>query len=143
ISPLKLIGGRLPMDDTKTITFQEIYSSDQKTAPLSIGSQVVELSDGHGLIGHRKIRLFDKRLYYGVPVKVRNIDGKYIMEISNMRLIHSYASLLGARVKHNKNLISCTYFSGLDFIGDQVILGYGINDVSFGLAMLNPSQLWK
>lgn len=145
ISPLKIIGGESLIGNSKTITFREIYSSDEHSlaAPLSIGTQAVELPNGHGLIGHRKIHMFGKRLYYGVPVGIRNVDGKYMTERSNRQLIHNYTSLLGSRDKHNKNLISCTYFSGLDFVGDQIVLGYGINDVSFGLAMLNPIQLWK
>jgi len=56
-------------------------------------------------------------------------------------LIHSWKSLLGAKIKHNTNLFSCTYFSGLQASKDCIRLGYGINDVGFGFSKHTIGQL--
>jgi hypothetical protein len=49
-------------------------------------------------------------------------------------MVHSPESLLGSAVRHNDNLFSCTYFSGLQASEAGVALGYGINDVEFGFS---------
>ena len=43
-------------------------------------------------------------------------------------MVHSPESLLGSAVKHNTNLYSCTYFSGLQASDSGIALGYGINE---------------
>lgn len=144
LAPFRVISSNIPNEHSDTITFTDDYLSDSgPQTPLSIGSQIVEFEHGHGLIAHRKIHLFRKRLYYGVPVNIRLINGEYVVKICSQKLIHNYRSLLGSRIKHNRNLISCAYFSGLEMVEDQVIVGYGVNDVSFSFAAWNLHQLWK
>ncbi len=111
---------------------------------LSIGTPLIKLREGEfGLIAHRKIGVFGKRLYYGVPTKVSKIENGYQTSTSNLKMAHDFSSLFGARTKHNKNLISCTYFSGICMHEDELLLGYGINDVTYSFATLKTTDLWK
>ncbi len=126
-----------------------IFSLHQDTSAstdleLSIGTQLISLRDGRfGLIAHRKISIFGKRLYYGVPVMLSKTAQGYRVDMANLKMAHSFIALFGARKKHNKNLISCTYFSGVCTHGDKLVLGYGINDVDCSFASLKITDLWK
>lgn len=111
---------------------------------LTIGTQVFSLGDDElGLIAHRKITFLGKRLYYGVPVKISKSGQGYQVNVCNVKIAHNFISLFGARKKHNKNLISCTYFSGVCSRGEEVLLGYGINDINYSFATLQKTDLWK
>ena len=50
-------------------------------------------------------------------------------------------SISGSRIKHNTNLHSCTYFSGLQVQGDLVRIGYGVNDIDYGASVHDPDAL--
>ncbi len=127
------------------IIFSSHYQNSASADPaLSIGTQLIVLRDGRfGLIAHRKISMFGKRLYYGVPVTLSKEAQCYRIDMSNLKMAHSFISLFGARTKHNRNLISCTYFSGIYMRGDELLLGYGINDVDFSFSTLKTTDLWK
>ena len=107
----------------------------QKKSNLSIGTQLLKINDSYNLIAHEKIKIGRKRVYFGRFVEIKNST----VVIHKKRLIHSYASLLGSRIKHNKNLISCTYFSGLAADGEDFIISYGVNDISFDVKRI-PQQ---
>ncbi len=110
---------------------------------LTIGTPLVKCEDGFKFIAHRKIQFLGKRLYFGVPGMLRIMDGSYRIDLSSKRLIHDHPSLLGSWRKHNPNLISCTYFSGIAHTESEIILSYGINDLTYGFASVSEQVLWR
>ena len=52
-------------------------------------------------------------------------------------LAHSIVSLFGNKIKLNPNLISCTYFSGLQSYKKKWIISYGVNDIQWKIKCLN------
>jgi hypothetical protein len=116
---------------------------DKSLGKLSIGTQPYLHQDNYYLIAHRKIRFGPKRLYYGMPIRIYNNNTEWRLELFPKKLIHSYKALLGSSQKLNKNLISCTYFSGLTIEDNQARLSYGINDQDFGITACPLETLWK
>jgi len=108
----------------------------------SIGTQLAWDGDKALLIAHRKIHCLGRRLYLGRFVKIDFDDNDVYAEIRGGYLLHSFRALLGSRVKHNKNLLSCSYFSGLRITPDGVQVGYGINDVDFAFADIGKKAIW-
>ncbi len=108
---------------------------------ISIGTQLVEIDNYHYFIAHKKYYFGKKRIYLGVPFRIDIKNDTLIIEKSNKLLTHSYYSLLGSLKKLNKNLISCSYFSGIGYIDDKVIISYGINDVDFNVIEMNANEL--
>ena len=49
--------------------------------------------------------------------------------------------MLGASKKHNPNLLSCTYYSGLVANDTTALISYGINDLDFSFAEVTKSEL--
>jgi len=141
IAPFVVLEALWPSSDATVCEFRErLKDSENHRQPrLSIGTQLVATGSGYLFIAHRKLTFFNKRIYYGVPVfLLRNDQGYRIVVNKRMRLIHSFRSLLGSKLKHNKNLISCTYFSGINRIAEnKYVVGYGINDVNFSFSLLN------
>jgi hypothetical protein len=66
-----------------------------------------------------------------------------VVTLGSAWFVHSPESLLGDSVKHNTNLYSCTYFSGLQASDNRLSLGYGVNDVDFGFSTYSISDLLK
>ena len=64
-----------------------------------------------------------------------NPNCEYKHKNSNM-LVNAevFAPMVGSKIKHNTNLFSCTYFSGIHTKSDLIQLGYGVNDVAFGFS---------
>ena len=108
----------------------------------SIGTQLAWDGEKALLIAHRKIHCLGRRLYLGRFVKVGFEDNDVHAEIGGGYLLHSFKALLGSRTKHNKNLLSCTYFSGLRMTDDGIQVGYGINDVDFAFAEMGRKNIW-
>jgi hypothetical protein len=124
--------------------FQKCFEANrQHSRPLTIGTPLAKCQDGFLFIAHRKVQLLGKRLYFGVPARLRMIGESYRIELSTKRLIHDRRSLLGSLRKHNPNLISCTYFSGIAHRGGEIILSYGINDLTYGFASTSEELLWR
>jgi hypothetical protein len=111
----------------------------KKRINLSIGTQLVKVGDTLHLIAHEKIKIGYKRLYFGHFVTVKNSNAV----VHPKRLFHSYKSLLGSKIKHNKNLISCTYFSGLMLYDKYFIVSYGINDITFDIKKIPQELIWN
>jgi len=90
-------------------------------------------------MAHEKRFLYNKRIYFGRLVCLSVIDKKFkITKVSPYRYIHSFRSLFGTIKKRNKNLISCSYFSGISQdIDSKIILSYGINDFSFSFGIIS------
>lgn len=102
------------------------------TKDLTIGTQLFFFNDQYYFIAHRKRYFRKRKIYLG---RFCAFDfGKKTITPGKYWLVHSLISLLGSRVKHNTNLFSCTYFSGLQIASKSIKLGYGINDVGFGFS---------
>ncbi len=109
---------------------------------LTMGTQPVELSPGAGtfaLVAHRRFYFRKKRLYAGRPVVV-DLPNKRL-HIGSSFWFHNLRALRGGQPRHNPNLLSCTYVSGLTRMGFDFVVSYGINDVDFALAQL-PEHAW-
>ena len=106
---------------------------------LTIGSNIEKIKNEYYLMAHEKRFLYNKRIYFGRLVCLSVIDKKFkITKIYPYRYIHSFRSLFGNIKKRNKNLFSCSYFSGISKdIDSQIILSYGINDFSFSFGIIS------
>ena len=121
----------------ENVDFNKINS---RRINLSIGTQLVYAKNNSFLIAHQKIYFGSKKIYFGRFIRISE-DYKNLQISSNV-LFHSYFSLLGSIPKRNKNLISCSYFSGLILKGNNYIISYGINDLSFAIKKVNISSIW-
>jgi len=128
LNPLKIL--RLKNENQDSWEFEDYYSKNKiaRNTPkdLTIGTQLYKEKDKYYFVAHKKITILRKKVYFGkfCSFDFNNKKIKY----SKKWLIHSFRSLLGSKIKHNTNLFSCTYFSGLQVFNDNVMLGYGIND---------------
>lgn len=107
---------------------------------LSLGTPLVQFGDRLIGVAHQRFVAFGRRTYVGRPVSVDLDSGR--VEVGGDRLVHRWSSVLGSRVRHNPNLWSCTYFAGVAVHGEQVLLGYGVNDVRPGVADVSRLGLW-
>ncbi|WP_338608579.1 hypothetical protein V6617_01390 [Pelagibacterium nitratireducens] len=115
-------------------------SSTRRARGLSIGTQLAFSADAAYLVAHRKFHILGKRAYIGKLVRL-DFSGNDVYATSGGKYVfHSFGSLLGSRMKRNRNLISCSYFSGLQLQSGVARLGYGINDVAFGFADADLSE---
>ena len=101
---------------------------------MTLGTQLAEHRGKFYFVGHRKYNVKHKKLYLGR-------GGCFDFENLSVTLgqhwwAHSPESLAGSVVKHNNNLFSCSYFSGIHIKDGEVMLGYGINDVDCGFAKM-------
>lgn len=144
LTPLKILQAPLKSERNGNISFITAYEEKSKVNDsLSIGTQLLHTHGGFECIAHKKITLFGKRIYIGIPVRIVKKRGVFAIECSKIVMFHSIRSLFGAKIKHNKNLISCTYFSGIEGSANKVRLAYGINDVAYGFAEIDRTKLWK
>ncbi|RDC54268.1 hypothetical protein DU508_22540 [Pedobacter chinensis] len=122
--------------------FEEERQVKNNLGSLSIGTQPVLNNNTIYLMAHRKYSFLKKRLYLGVPVTIdlNTLDVK----ASSVSLVHSLMSMFGSTFRFNKNLISCTYISGLqmNFADQKAKITYGINDVSWQAMQVNLNDLW-
>ncbi|KZL15863.1 hypothetical protein PsAD2_03508 [Pseudovibrio axinellae] len=144
INPLTVLRNVGPVDK-KQLVFEKVFEKQHGDIPdFSIGTQLVELRNGrHLFVAHQKTQIGKKRLYWGVPCLFERSGSDFSLQRSPVKLFHSVKSLMGEKTKHNKNLLSCTYFSGASVQGDELILSYGINDLDYGLAKIRMSGLWN
>ena len=130
-------------EDEEAIYFTLKKEIDTTLPEYSIGTQLqVKGSEGF-LIAHKKIVLKGKRIYLGVPLK---IDFETLTVIvGSYKMIHSFRAILGSKFKFNRNLMSCTYFSGLqiNFERNNAKITYGINDVAWGSSIVKIDKLWR
>jgi len=131
LNPLVIL--EVEKEEYKKLEFVEIYTSNNSFKNYTIGTQPVIYNNKLHLIGHKKIFINKKRLYIGKLVII-NINKNFDIKFNSNYFVHSLRSLFGTKVKHNKNLISCTYFSSLSKTSKGLMLGYGINDVDFNIA---------
>jgi hypothetical protein len=128
----------------KTRYFELVFSATMPGPPqnLTIGTQLLKDGNSWKLIVHQKTYLGAKRLYLGLASELKLDDNKYSLRHSQVRIAHSATSILGSPIKHNPNLISCTYFAGITQQGQSVLLSYGVNDIKPGFASVLWSDLW-
>lgn len=120
-----------------------VCTENESKLLLSIGTQIVIWQGRMFLIAHVKKFFWGKRIYLGLPVIVDRGNGGYVLSLAQKKIVHSYISMLGSPVKHNKNLFSCTYFSGFQIRSSRAILGYGVNDVDYSFKDVELNLLWN
>jgi hypothetical protein len=128
----------------KILECEEIHVSSLNTSfgNLSLGTPLLSVSEDEFIfIAHKKYFHKKKRLYTGKPM-VFNAQNNTIATQSS-QVIHSLSSLRGTEKKFNRNLISCTYFSGIMKMRENIIVTYGINDIAWNLVQLKYNALWK
>jgi hypothetical protein len=111
---------------------------------LTIGTQPVLVDPERSrfvFIGHRRWYRKGKRLYLGTPLSLSLNEKQARVKSYNRFLAHSARAILGSKIKHNPNLFSCTYFSGMSLSGSNALVSYGINDVDFSVAEV-PLSAW-
>jgi len=112
-------------------------------ADLSIGTQLIAHGGEHRLIAHEKVYDEGKRSYYGRAVSIAGVGTDDVtVRASPRRLIHTRRDAEPREGVHNPNLLSATYFSGLEQRGSRIVLGYGINDIAAGIARVRGTSLW-
>lgn len=122
----------------------ETYTTNKENnyKGYTIGTPLVALTNtSYGCIGHKKITFKGKRLYLGRAFTFSPFK-ETSLEINSPYLIHSLSSLRGTSFKFNKNLISCTYFSGMTIYNDELVISYGINDVAWNIVSIKKHKLW-
>lgn len=142
INPLVVLDAKTR--DSGIIHFERSYVGERVSRhTLTIGTPMIQRGNAFGFIAHRKIGLLGKRVYFGVPASLYCEEASYRVEIGAKRLIHTRGSLLGSWPKHNPNLISCTYFSGISNQGGELVLSYGINDLTCNFSSVTEDFLWQ
>ncbi len=143
IDPVHVIRAEWPRSGADTAVFRDSGGAPPPRAPLglSIGTQIATDGGRTYVIAHEKWRFFTLRAYVGRLATVHDLQGAPRIEVSGRRLFHSVRSLAGERPRPNKNLLSCTYFCGLDVRDGVATLGYGINDVRVGFAQVDMTRL--
>jgi len=140
LNPLKIL--KLKKETENTWEFEDYFIGEKDNEipeDITLGTQPFFHKDKYYLMGHKKIINSNKKIYLG---KFCKLDfNKKKVNIENKYIIHSFLSLFGSEIKHNKNLLSCTYFSGLQIIDNEVILGYGINDVDYGFSKYKLNEI--
>ncbi|WP_439151541.1 hypothetical protein [Winogradskyella sp.] len=123
----------------------EIYYQDKKQSLVnhSIGTQLLNFEGEILGISHKKVSFKGSRMYLGRPIKFSLSNEPRIELGKKWFLIHSIKSLFGDRHKFNNQLISCTYFSGLSKLKDEIIVSYGINDVEYNIIKVDKNKLWE
>jgi hypothetical protein len=146
LQPLTVLEERRGVAGTapKTHHFELVFRAPMTGAPenLTIGTQLWKDGNCWKLIIHQKTYLGAKRLYLGLASELKLDDNIYSLRHSQVRIAHSAASILGSPIKHNPNLISCTYFAGITQQGQSILLSYGVNDIKSGFASVLWSDLW-
>lgn len=148
IFPVSILVAKRKDESSKSIKFTSLFTDGTVHLPnglrsISIGTQAILKNGQLYLMAHEKKYFLGWRIYLGMPVRIKKVNRHYIRIDSNKRFIHSYWSLLGSLKKHNRNLWSCTYFSGLQIQADnKVILAYGVNDRRYAFKEVQFDKLW-
>jgi hypothetical protein len=131
--------------DNNTIIFYDYNAKLENKFELknyTQGSQIVNYEGYKYLIGHKKIILRGKRIYLGRMLRFNLNNRKFVLDLSKKYIFHSLGALCGSKTKHNPNLFSCTYFSGLSFHNSKILMSYGINDIDFNFSEISYNILW-
>ncbi len=133
-SPLKIL--KLKAVSDNAWEFEDFFSEDpnesSEFSDLTLGTQLTEFDGRYYFMGHRKYIVNGKKLYLGRSACL-DFDKKTVM-FGKHWFAYSEQSLRGSSTRHNNNLFSCTYFSGIQINDGVVHIGYGINDVDYGFS---------
>ncbi|WP_375234792.1 hypothetical protein [Winogradskyella sp.] len=139
LSPLTILKAKSCQGNV--IDFVKYFSDSQQVKKnLSIGTPIISVGKELFFFGHKKYYNKKKRLYVGKLCKV-SLENEPRLTVKNTMYIHSLKSMLGEEFKFNKNLISCTYFSCFFLKNENLILGYGVNDISWKIKILKFKKL--
>jgi hypothetical protein len=143
---LRLTRGELGVSETLRFEAERSSRIAGEFPHLHIGSQ--PLLDGHD----RALVLANER----VKIPPRNYRKIYLGRLAELdlasgavtrlspRLMHSWRSMVPPqRERHNPVLWSATYFSGLTRADDELLVGYGVNDKSYGVARIAEASIWR
>ena len=135
INPMKIL--KLDSKTESTWTFVDYFSDVDNNLPfdITIGTQLESFQNKYYFVGHRKVIRDKKKIYLG-KIGVFDFINKSV-DYEGYWVSHSLDSLYGEEPKSNKNLLSCTYFSGIQRVKEGFILGYGINDLKCGFSTKN------
>lgn len=117
-----------------TLDSVPIQGSTNFGSDITIGTQAINVNGRLYIFAHKKLFTSFKRVYLGrlVYIELGIFNGCISIndaKISKINYCHNINSLFGDKIKLNKNLFSCTYFSSLFQVGDSMYVGYGVNDV--------------
>ena len=134
INPLKIL--RVVRKSPSVWELEDHYESENPNPDLpldlTLGTQGVVAGNKLIFISHQKRRLEGKKIYLG---RLCTLDlENFLVRPGKYWLCHTFDSILGSHIKHNTNLYSCTYFSGIQVSGNRTQLAYGINDVHYGFS---------
>lgn len=144
VDPVRVLVAHYPTEEATEIVFSDrepLESPAPALGQLTIGTQLSFQGDRSFLVAHEKWRLGVWRTYLGRLVEIHNLEFEPKIRISSKRLFFSWRSLLGETPKHNKRLLSCTYFCGLSIEDDRALLSYGINDLHGGFSEVGLGEL--
>ncbi|GAA3896021.1 hypothetical protein GCM10022381_41890 [Leifsonia kafniensis] len=119
-------------------------TSAEECSALTIGTQLSFSGDGVAwLVAHQKLRVLRRRAYFGRLVRVQfSVNDDVQLDVGGRPLVHSLASTLPRLPRHNRGLLSATYFAGLQYGLEGFDLSYGINDVGYSFAHVRKEDLW-
>lgn len=134
VDPLRIL--KLEKSTDKQWHFVDYYKGDlvELYDQITLGTQLCYFKGKCYFIGHIKGNIDRRKAYLG---KLFNFDfiNKNV-EPHDGFMAHSFDSLFGVKNKSNKNLFSCTYFSGLNILNDNLLAGYGVNDIDLGFSLV-------
>jgi hypothetical protein len=133
LNPLRIL--RLKEATDKRWIMEDYYrEAENKSIPndITMGTQLEKIDDKYCFVGHRKVFLKRKKIYLG-KFGLFDFNNKNV-HFDKYWLSHSLKSLFGEDSNSNTNLLSCTYFSGIQNFGGHIKLGYGINDIDLGFS---------
>jgi hypothetical protein len=142
LSPVKILKCNNDNDESELV-FETVAEHPKKFfKDYSIGTQICTVDERSILVAHKKINIGEKRIYLG-RILIIDLQNETIRPAKTAYLIHSFKSLFGVKQKWNKNLISCTYFSGITYEKTlkKLYLGYGVNDLNYNIAEIEESEL--
>jgi hypothetical protein len=138
IGPTVILEVKNPDADSWELVEQSIIFN-RRLPRYSIGTQVAISGNEGTFVAHHKPILHKKKLYFG-KLCTFDFDFMCIKDCNpSQDLFHNLESLFGSNIKHNTNLLACTYFSGAEWINGELILGYGINDVDMNIISMGKT----
>lgn len=147
VSPLvelTLVAGELGDDSDLQFSIDSRIGQLGAQSDLTIGTQLLIDETGKAsMVLHQKIRVLNRRAYVGRFATIDWSSGVPELTVGRTKLVHSALSMLPPLRRHNPNLISATYFSGLTRVGNSLVFSYGVNDLKYGIAEVEEGQSWK
>jgi hypothetical protein len=141
---LRLDRGVLGSDEPLEFVRETASDIDGRFPRLHIGSQPLRIDGDRALVAaNQQVPLpgLPRKIYFGRIAELDLGTGR-LSRLSRTGLVHSWRSTLPQRKRHNPGLFSATYFAGLSSADDELLVGYGINDIHFGIARVPESLLW-